>query len=32
MKQRRDAHVNGEWVREAVTAHEEKKKAVKEAA
>ena len=32
MKARRDAHVNGNWVREAVTEHERKKKSVKEAA
>ena len=32
MKQRRDAHANGEWVREAVIAHEEKKKKNKQAA
>lgn len=32
MKQRRDAHVNGEWVRAAVVAHEEKKKSEKVAA
>jgi hypothetical protein len=32
MKQRRDAHVNGEWVRNAVTAYAKKKNEVKEAA
>lgn len=32
MKQRRDAHVNGGWVRDAVTAYAEKKKLNREAA
>jgi len=32
MRQRRDAHMNGNWVREAVTAHSEKKKSGREAA